>query len=145
MKKWRGGVWLWKTRRGHGMETEHGEGRSWTLEGCAYSTYGAALCLHAAWNHCSYSCTVLHRTAAGGCVGCTYVSRDCVTSCVTWENLRAVSQVLLLLSAAFLTLEVSLYVSRKECKPNAVGFGAKAQYHLRGGAAGARPQRREEQ
>ena len=32
-----------------------------------------------------------------------------------------------------------------ECRPNAVGVGAKAQYHLRGSAAGARPQRREEQ
>ena len=29
-------VWLWETRRVHGVETEQGEGRLWRLEGCAY-------------------------------------------------------------------------------------------------------------
>ena len=45
--------WLWETRRGHGVETEHGEGRLWTLEGCAYILLGATLCLHVAWSHYS--------------------------------------------------------------------------------------------
>ena len=40
-------VWLWETRRGHGVETEHGEGRLWTEE-CAYSMEQPYACtLHA--------------------------------------------------------------------------------------------------
>ena len=46
-------VWLWETRRGHGVETEHGEGRLWTLEGCAYFME-QPYAWSAAWSHCSH-------------------------------------------------------------------------------------------
>ena len=47
-------VWLWETRRGHDVETEHGEGRLWTLEGCVYSMEQP------------YACT-LHGVTAASC------------------------------------------------------------------------------
>ena len=65
--------WLWETRRGHGVETEHGEGRLWTLEGCAYILLGATLCLHLAALSSWWVC-------------CVHVSRDCVTSVRSYSD-----------------------------------------------------------
>ena len=85
-----------------------------------------------------------------------HVSRDCVTSVRSLGTRpyiqlgeRAVSSSRVLLAFTLRGLpELAargflVYISRIECRPNAVGVGAKAQYQLRGGAAGARPRREE--
>ena len=81
-----------------------------------------------------------------------HVSRDCVTSVSSYVysdppiqlGERAVSSSRVLLAFTLRGLpELAargflVYFENIECRPNAVGVGAKAQYHLRGGAAGAR-------
>ena len=51
--------------------------------GSLYVLHGAALCLHAAWSHCSY---IAARVKLVGVLGA--VSRDCVTSVRSYKELR---------------------------------------------------------
>ena len=108
------------------METEHGEGRLWTLEGCAYSMEQLYACtLHGVT---IASCTVELVGVLGAC--------GCVTSVRSYSDPpiqlgeRAVRSSRVLLAFTLrglpeLAARDFLYISRIECRPNAIGVGAK--------------------
>ena len=88
--------------------------------------HGASLCLHA---RCIESLQL--AALSSWCVRWVHVSRDCVTS-VSSSSLLYIAFTLRGLPE-LVAVEVSLYILRIESRPNAIGVGAKAQYHLRGG------------